>query len=60
MAPIQTRCNPCATGTVSSEHYHLLPADLREPDALVAALRAAGLDPAVPTYILAECARTAP
>ena len=46
----------CA-GTVSSERYHLLPGDLREPEALAAALRAAGLDAAAPTFVLAECAR---
>lgn len=41
---------------MAAERYHLLPADLREPQALASALRAAGLDPAAPTYILAECA----
>ncbi|KAK9824836.1 hypothetical protein WJX81_004800 [Elliptochloris bilobata] len=42
-------------GIVSSERYSLLPADLREPEALAPALRAAGLDEAAPTFVLAEC-----
>lgn len=49
----------CA-GTVSSERYHLLPGDLREPEALASALHAAGLDAAAPTFVLAECARRPP
>jgi tRNA wybutosine-synthesizing protein 4 len=40
---------------VLTEPYCLLPADLREPCQLAAALDAAGLDPAVPTLVLSEC-----
>lgn len=38
-----------------TDSYCLLPADLREPGQLAAALEAAGLDPAAPTYVLSEC-----
>ncbi len=38
-----------------TDRYSLLPADLREPGQLAAALQAAGLDPAAPTYVLSEC-----
>ena len=42
-------------GRVLTDRYCLLPVDLREPGQLAAALEAAGLDPAAPTYVLSEC-----
>lgn len=42
-------------GRIVTDSYCLLPADLREPGQLAAALEAAGLDPAAPTYVLSEC-----
>lgn len=38
-----------------TERYCLLPADLRDLAQLEAALAAAGLDPAAPTYVVSEC-----
>ena len=42
-------------GRILSERYSLLPVDLRDPEALLRELRAAGLDPLLPTLVLAEC-----
>ncbi|PRW45066.1 tRNA wybutosine-synthesizing 4 [Chlorella sorokiniana] len=42
-------------GRIVTDSYCLLPVDLREPGQLAAALEAAGLDPAAPTYVLSEC-----
>lgn len=42
-------------GRVTSARYRLLPADLRHLDALEVAFAASGLDPQVPTFVLAEC-----
>ena len=38
-----------------TQPYCLLPADLRDPRQLAAALDAAGLDPEAPTLVLSEC-----
>jgi len=45
----------CERGEVLSSRYSLLPADLREPDQVEAALTRAGINYSVPTFILAEC-----
>lgn len=42
-------------GKVESDNYHLLPADLRDLTNLDSVLTSAGLDPNLPTFILAEC-----
>ena len=42
-------------GALRSTHYALVPCDLRETTALDAALRAAGMDPTAPTFLLSEC-----
>uniref|UniRef100_A0A0R0F4A9 Leucine carboxyl methyltransferase 1 homolog n=1 Tax=Glycine max TaxID=3847 RepID=A0A0R0F4A9_SOYBN len=42
-------------GEVFSAHYKLLPADLRDVQQLSAIITHAGLDPSLPTFIIAEC-----
>jgi tRNA wybutosine-synthesizing protein 4 len=42
-------------GRITAPRYALLPGDLRDTDALLAALGAAGFDPSLPTYVLSEC-----
>ncbi len=42
-------------GRVVSPRYCLLPADLRDVEALAAALEGAGFDPSLPTFVLSEC-----
>lgn len=42
-------------GRVRSARYRLEPADLRQLDTVEAALQGAGLDPDLPTFVLAEC-----
>lgn len=47
--------SPAEEGRVVTDSYCLLPADLREPAQLAAALEAAGLDASAPTLVLSEC-----
>ncbi|KAG7025343.1 tRNA wybutosine-synthesizing protein 4, partial [Cucurbita argyrosperma subsp. argyrosperma] len=42
-------------GEVFSDHYKLLPVDLRDIDKLNEVLAIAGMDPSLPTFIIAEC-----
>ncbi|XP_020263486.1 tRNA wybutosine-synthesizing protein 4 [Asparagus officinalis] len=42
-------------GEVLSDHYKLLPVDLRDVEQLDTILRLAKLDPSLPTFIIAEC-----
>ncbi|KAG5008127.1 hypothetical protein JHK85_026669 [Glycine max] len=42
-------------GEVFSAHYKLLPSDLRDVQQLHAIITHAGLDPSLPTFIIAEC-----
>ncbi|XP_023006603.1 tRNA wybutosine-synthesizing protein 4-like [Cucurbita maxima] len=42
-------------GEVHSDHYKLLPVDLRDIDKLDDVLGIAGMDPSLPTFIIAEC-----
>lgn len=42
-------------GEVLSDHYKLLPVDLRDIDKLDHILKLADLDPSLPTFIIAEC-----
>ncbi|KAG7013821.1 tRNA wybutosine-synthesizing protein 4 [Cucurbita argyrosperma subsp. argyrosperma] len=42
-------------GEVHSDHYKLLPVDLRDIDKLNDVLAIAGMDPSLPTFIIAEC-----
>ena len=54
-APAPPARAPAEEGRVLTPRYRLLPADLRDPPQLEAALEAAGLDPAAPTFVLSEC-----
>lgn len=58
--PLRTKLGSTAIiskdkGQIHSDHYKLLPADLRDIDSLNTILDQAKLDPSLPTLILAEC-----
>lgn len=42
-------------GEVLSQHYYLIPADLRDTKGIEGALARAGFDPCLPTLFIAEC-----
>ncbi|XP_068329291.1 leucine carboxyl methyltransferase 1 homolog isoform X2 [Pyrus communis] len=43
------------SGEVLSDHYKLLPVDLRDIPKLADVITLAGMDPSLPTFIIAEC-----
>lgn len=50
-------CNflPADNASLVTSSYSLLPADLRKGDNVCGALQKAGINPALPTFVLAEC-----
>lgn len=46
---------PAESGSIVTDEFALLPCDLRDTAAVLAALKLAGLQPEAPTIILAEC-----
>ena len=46
---------PAENASLVTSSYSLLPADLREGNNVRGALQKAGIDPALPTFVLAEC-----